>query len=80
MNRDVLVNHTEFPIAMAELKALGLLEFKNDDEVTLSNKGVDYAFEMLKKHSITDRIAIMIFCRIAMEASDDGEDEDVSHE
>ncbi len=69
-----LIDDRQTAVAMAELLTMGLVEFNpdNDDEVGLTDKGIDYAWDVFHSHQPRDMVALMLFWeRIRPEIEDD---------
>lgn len=50
----------EFEVALAELTALGLVEFKDDDLFSITEKGLKEARKILDQLPLKDRMLILL--------------------
>ena len=59
--RDDLLNDQETAVALSELLLEGLIEFRGEDEVQLTNKGIDYAWDLYHRHTPKEMFALTLF-------------------
>ena len=72
-NDEPLFTDAEFAIALAELTALGLVEWKGDEQLRLTSKGIDRGLELKDKLGGTDWVLLeLLHERIRGAVSEEG--------
>ncbi len=57
---DELMTDQQTAVGLAELELEGLINYRGEDAVELSNKGIDYAWALFHKHTPKDRLALTL--------------------
>jgi Mn-dependent DtxR family transcriptional regulator len=66
MIKDQILTKEELTAAMAELKGKGLIEYEpgSNSIFNLTDAGIDYAWDLLLKHTPTERAALAILSMV----------------
>ena len=66
MSKDQILTKEELKAATADLKEKGLIEYDPDDSdmFSLTDAGIDYAWDLLLKHTPTERAALAILSMV----------------
>jgi lambda repressor-like predicted transcriptional regulator len=66
MSKDQILTKEELKAATADLKEKGLIEYDPDDSdmFSLTDAGIDYAWDLLLKHTPTERAALAILTMV----------------
>ena len=66
MSKDQILTKEELKAATADLKEKGLIEYNPDDSdmFSLTDAGIDYAWDLLLKHTPTERAALAILTMV----------------
>ena len=58
-NRE-LISDQEAAVGLSELHIEGLIQFREEDDVQLTDKGIDYAWDLFHEHSPKEMLALTL--------------------
>lgn len=72
-NDDYTMTETEFTIALADATAKGLIKWRNDEELALTDKGFTYGIELQQAMADTDFLILWLLYGTMSKMTEEGE-------